>query len=239
MPDAAPRYLQIAAEYRLAIKNGSYGLGDLLPTEHEMCARHEISRHTARSALQLLEEDGLIERRRGAGTKVVSTGTPPAFEQPLGGLDELLQYARETHLVIHHTRSISTLNSTLKSFGATGAPWFQLDGIRQVDGIPAVVSTIFVRDRFSDQPSDYTELPHAIIEELRIRHGILIGSIAQHIEADALSKRDAQSLARKEGIPILKTTRRYFDETGRLFVVSVNRHPGDSFSYSMTYKKAR
>ena len=62
------RYEQIAAYLRDLVADSDPG--DRLPSEAELCERFDVSRMTARQAVQLLANDGLIERRRGAGTFV-------------------------------------------------------------------------------------------------------------------------------------------------------------------------
>ena len=44
--------------------------GDRLPSDAELCEQYGVSRMTARQAVQLVATDGLIDRRRGAGTFV-------------------------------------------------------------------------------------------------------------------------------------------------------------------------
>ena len=95
---AAPRYRQLADTLRAAIARGDYPVGGQLPPELELAQTHAVSRHTARDAIRLLTEAGLIERRRGAGTTVIASASPQAYVQPLGGVDELLQYAHTARL---------------------------------------------------------------------------------------------------------------------------------------------
>ncbi len=235
--DMAPRYHQLANLLRRDIEAGHYAIGSLLPTEHELCETHTISRHTARAALQLLEEDGLIERRRGAGTRVISAGTPPAFVQPLGGLDELLQYARDTRFEIHNTSRTTKLPANLLEGKITPKKWITLEGLRTANKQIVAAATVYVRDSFGDKPDAYTNLPYAITEYLRKTHGVSVGSINQSIHANLLHEKDAKLLGTPPKIPILKTIRRYFDTTNRALVISVNRHPADGFSYEMTYKR--
>jgi DNA-binding GntR family transcriptional regulator len=62
-----PLTQQIADELRRRISNGTLGPGALLPSEPELARAHGVSRQTARGALQLLEQEGLIivRPRRG------------------------------------------------------------------------------------------------------------------------------------------------------------------------------
>jgi GntR family transcriptional regulator len=65
-----PKYRQIAAELRDAIRAGDYAPGDRLPGENDLMARHGIARMTARQALAVLLNDGTAVARKGAGVFV-------------------------------------------------------------------------------------------------------------------------------------------------------------------------
>lgn len=66
------KYKKIYEELYYAIKSGKYANGDVLPSEQELCERHRVSRITAKHALDLLREKGLVKRIRRRGTVVAA-----------------------------------------------------------------------------------------------------------------------------------------------------------------------
>jgi DNA-binding GntR family transcriptional regulator len=72
MTEQDSRTQQIAAELRKQINDGTLGPGALLPSEPELARQHNVSRQTARAALQLLEREGLITVRPRRGRIVRS-----------------------------------------------------------------------------------------------------------------------------------------------------------------------
>lgn len=67
---AIPPYAWIAWQLRDAIRAGAPGLGEAVPSESELAAQYGVSRMTAGKVLGLLAAEGLIRRRRGAGSVV-------------------------------------------------------------------------------------------------------------------------------------------------------------------------
>ena len=65
-----PKYLQVADTLRREIAEGVFRDGQTLMTEEELRMRFDVSRQTIRQAISLLEDDGLVDRRRGSGTYV-------------------------------------------------------------------------------------------------------------------------------------------------------------------------
>lgn len=65
-----PRYRQIYNILKSGIQQGSYKIGDYLPSEHELCRSYEITRTTARKALDELLKEGFIEKEHGKGSRV-------------------------------------------------------------------------------------------------------------------------------------------------------------------------
>lgn len=65
-----PKYQLVASTLRREIADGIFAEGSLLTTEEELKRRFQVSRQTVRQAIALLEDDGLVVRRRGSGTYV-------------------------------------------------------------------------------------------------------------------------------------------------------------------------
>jgi len=65
-----PVYKQIADQLRAAIATGVLGPGEQVPSEHELVAEYGVARGTARQAIMLLRNEGLIEAIHGLGSFV-------------------------------------------------------------------------------------------------------------------------------------------------------------------------
>ncbi|OEV04005.1 hypothetical protein AN219_37555 [Streptomyces nanshensis] len=64
------RYERIAAELRRRIKAGELSPGEQLPAETELAVQYDVSMPTVRHALELVRDEGLVEKRHGVGTFV-------------------------------------------------------------------------------------------------------------------------------------------------------------------------
>ena len=66
-----PLYEQIAAVLAARIGDGTYPLRRRIPSEADICTEFDVSRPTARAAIRLLVERGLVVTVRGKGSFVV------------------------------------------------------------------------------------------------------------------------------------------------------------------------
>jgi DNA-binding FadR family transcriptional regulator len=63
-------YKNLARALFFDLANGKYSVGDRLPAERELAAKHKVSRPTVREAIIALEVQGFIEVRVGSGAYV-------------------------------------------------------------------------------------------------------------------------------------------------------------------------
>jgi len=70
--NGTPAYKRIQNFIRKRIDASELKAGDLVASERELAKTHKVSLMTARHALAGLEREGIVERRRGAGTFVAS-----------------------------------------------------------------------------------------------------------------------------------------------------------------------
>lgn len=71
-----PPYRQIAAILRRRIESGQYAPGTRIPTESELVEAFEVARTTARRAIEVLREEGLIYTVPQRGSYVADNATP-------------------------------------------------------------------------------------------------------------------------------------------------------------------
>ena len=68
-----PLYEQIYREILKQIEDGTYRIGDRLPSEKELSDHYHVSRITSKKAVELLADAGLVVRMPGKGTFVSET----------------------------------------------------------------------------------------------------------------------------------------------------------------------
>lgn len=69
-----PKYVQVAADLRGRIRSGEYVAGQALPSESDIGIIYNVSRQTARHALDVLDRERLILRERGVLARVRELG---------------------------------------------------------------------------------------------------------------------------------------------------------------------
>jgi len=104
-------YERVARELVEAISSGRYPLGSRLPTELELCAQFGASRNTVRAALRELQDLGLIERRKKAGTRVTSAQATGGYRHSFDSVDELIQFGAR------HRREVKAIEETTADRG--------------------------------------------------------------------------------------------------------------------------
>jgi DNA-binding GntR family transcriptional regulator len=232
-------YQSLAGDLRAAIVRGDYLPGAQLPTEHELCDTHGVSRHTAREALRILSEEGLIERRRGAGTIVAPRMRPRPFVQTIGDLGDILQYARDARLNVTGMSRAPAGARERALLGLGDGDWMRIEGLRGDSGRPIAWTRIFIRADICPPRSEIEAFDGALNELIARRSGVTAATIAQSIAAVTLSATDARRLNAAPDAPALRTVRRYLDAGERIFQGSVSLHPGDRFEYEMKLERRR
>ncbi|UGT38509.1 FadR family transcriptional regulator [Nocardia yamanashiensis] len=66
---------QVTEQLRAEIRSGRWPVGSRIPTEPELTELTGTGRNTVREAVQALVHAGMVERRQGSGTYVISTST--------------------------------------------------------------------------------------------------------------------------------------------------------------------
>lgn len=235
-----PRYQIIADELISDILAGNYPVGAMMPTEHELCERFDVSRYTVREALRQLREIGLVSMRRGSGTVVLSTTTGDAYVQSIGSIAELVQYPGDTRLDVVRSGEVS-INQHLSELlnSAKGTDWFLTSGVRSRDSsdYPICWQDFYILPAFADVIDDAISRQqpfHKIIEE---KHGEIVVRARLEMFASHVGDALAGHLKVDPGAPAMTIVRRYVGRDDRNFLNTVSVHPEGRFIYSMELQR--
>ena len=92
-----PLYHQLHMLLKNSIHNGTFADGIQMPTEAQLSQYFDVSRITAKRAMDELASEGLVERHRGRGTRVTYEYSPQPLQAPLVGmLQEIESLARHS-----------------------------------------------------------------------------------------------------------------------------------------------
>jgi GntR family transcriptional regulator len=124
LDDGAPIFSQVADRLAEEITEGALAEGDRVPSSNELAAFYRINPATAAKGINVLADDGLLEKRRGIGMFVAAgarerlvsarrRGFAERYVVPLVAeasrlgidADELVALIRESS----HTQGVSTL----------------------------------------------------------------------------------------------------------------------------------
>lgn len=235
------RYRDIAARLQKEIRLGRYPIGELLPTETELMARHSASRQTVREALRILMDQGLIVRRAGLGSVIIATEPPVLFTHSVKSLGEWLRYSNETYRDVVASRDIIAdrkLAALLKC--EPGKHWFLIEAIRRADQFAAPLgwTEIYVLRKFAGvvKRGDHGRTP--VHEQVAKMFGQTTEYAQMEIFARAMPATLARALRVKAGSPALTVVRRYYGVREELFEVTVTTHPEGRYTYSMDMQRS-
>lgn len=235
-----PRYILVSEELQRRIEAGVFRIGDLLPTEIELCEEFDVSRYTIREALRKLMEGGFLQRRQGSGSQVIATRRAASYVHSMRSLSELFQYASDTRLnILNMQTAIPGANFATYLGNAAESPWLVVEGVRQDmrNNTPICFSIVFVNERFADIGPDLPQLNGAIYTLIEHRYGVEVADVEQEIRAEPIPRPAAHALGVSVRIWAVRVVRRYIDSKGGTMLVSVNYHRGDNFSYTMQLKR--
>lgn len=237
-----PRHIDLARELLEEIARGRPPVGDLLPPELEICASTGLSRYSVRQAVQKLCELGVVERRAGIGTRVISRQPVTRYTQVMDTLNDLTRYAQNTLFCPELRRTILLEDAPEELRAASEVrDWYHIHGLRfspdRAQG-PIALVDIYLNAAFAEAPAlqTITDQPvHRLVEQHYNFRFTRVDQVIQSmlIEGVIASRLDVPSLS-----PGLRILRSYF-ASDKLVEMTIGLHPAARFSYSMSFELTR
>ncbi|MBQ4856367.1 GntR family transcriptional regulator [Rhodanobacter sp. B2A1Ga4] len=235
---ASPLYLQLANDLREGILSGRWNPGDTLPSEPELCRLYGISRGTVVRAVEMLIQEGLVQRRQGAGTYV---SRPALHRQPglLASFSETVrQHGRKpSHKLLK--RNDLTREQALQ-YGCTTAA-VQLLRLRFVDGTPWSIHNSILPMRIASRlkalaPENAEELraPDFSLYRAYTEAGIPVDHAEEILHARAATAQEARLLKLPARAVLMTLHRKSYDADSGLLEIVESDYAGESYSYTVS-----
>jgi len=207
-----PLYYQLENILREKIMSGVFAAGARLPTELELIRLYGVGRVTVRQALSALAKEGLIERRRRAGTFVTERKTRRrAFDERAdltGSLDEIIAAEAGAIFKVIEMNRIEADPQEAELFGLeTGEPLYRVKRLGLRDGKPHSLALDFLPAEIGERLTTDDLSAGSLLQTLETKFGLKLRSAAQRITAALADPYLAKSLDVRVGSPMLSIER--------------------------------
>lgn len=231
---AEPLHEEVYRRLAHDIASGRLFPGARLPAERTIGAALGVSRATVRRALERLAADGLVEARNGRRRVAGSTrlAEPPNALMSFTELGAARGLAA-TSVVLRATVRAASLEEADRFAIAPGADLFELERVRQLDGISVALDR--ARVPLALAPSlPHTDFSTASLYETLERAGTAVVLADYTTEARTADSRQAAHLGMASGSPLLVAQTAGYAEDGRLVELSETAYRGDRYRFRAT-----
>ncbi|WP_299839915.1 UTRA domain-containing protein [uncultured Paracoccus sp.] len=221
----APKAQLIAAEVRRRIVEREWLQGDRIPDEADLAVEFGAARATVNKALQLLADEGLLDRKRRAGTRIaVNPVRKATFSIPIVREQIEAEGMAYSHRVIAQRDSPIPGDVAARTGLPEGSLLTHLRAVHYGDGKPF---------QFEDRWINRTALPQVAGADFRaLNANEWLVQNAPYLHADVefsaanADARDARMLQVRRGQALLILHRTTWNDLGPITTVRLACHPG-------------
>jgi DNA-binding GntR family transcriptional regulator len=228
-----PLYFQIAESLRGQIEKGTLKPGSLLGNEIQFAAQLMVSRPTVRKAISLLVEQGLVARRRGAGTVVLPNRVKRRLAVPSLHEDLATSGRRPTTKVLSMGHAAPEDDIVAAMANSDPDRLIQVRRIRYADDAPLALMTNWLPDDLVD--FDERDLVRHGLYDLLRRNGVVPRVVDETIGGRLAGRSDAAQLDVNPRDAVLTVSVVSFDAGGRAIDVGRHVYRADRYSFETTH----
>ncbi|MDF3865771.1 GntR family transcriptional regulator [Pseudomonas denitrificans (nom. rej.)] len=198
-----PLYLQLARSLETAIHAGQWRAEEALPSERHLSEYLGLSRVTARKALEVLLEQGLVHRIQGSGTFIT-----PRLEQPLSRLSSFSEMLRlkgftPSSTWLEREISLPTHEEVIRLGLSPTEKVVRMKRLRKADGVVMAIEQSSLPARLLGDPAVVGDSLYAHLDAI----GRPVVRALQHVQAVNASVEEATLVGIRPGTAMLLMTR--------------------------------
>lgn len=221
----APLYMQVQRALRDAIQSQVLTPDDTIPPERDLAVELNVSRITVRNAIEGLVAEGLLTRRRGAGT-FVAARVEKNFSRLTSFSEDMAARGRKPHSEwLSKSEGVVTPEEAL-SFGLSpGTRVYRFQRLRYADGMTMALEYSTIPAHCLPSPDAVDASLYAALE----RTGYRPVRALQRLRALAFEPEQAALLGIEPGGPGLFIERRGFSADGQTCELTQSYYRGDAY----------
>ena len=219
-----PAYQKIQRAIRQHIEAKQLKPGDAVSSERELARIHNVSLMTARHALATLEREGIVERRRGAGTFVA----PPRiqFNKLMSYTEQMASRGLTPSSKVVNVKIVEDEQDVAARLGLGSASrMVKIERVRLTTDEPFAMETCYL------PAAEFSELINAplargsLFAMLERDYGIELAYADEEVDATVAEGRVAQLLNLRAGAPLLRIRQVIYSSKNQpvIYVVGVYR----------------
>ena len=229
---AIPIYIQIAETILNRIEAGELVPGDRLPPERELSEMLSVNRMTVRRALNMLEGQGLLIRRRGDGTYVAG----PKIELQAGRLFPFTKgMQRKGYMpgaqVITFEKKLAEASVASRLALPVAAPVYYIHRLRLVNQEPVMLEEITIPSQRYPNFESFDLANRSLFEIIETEYKITVSQARQSLEPVLATEYEAQLLKIEKGAPLMLERRLSLDQEKYPIEYSKELYRGDRFRF--------
>ncbi len=229
-----PLYYKIYKDLRNKIVGG-YFEGGRLPTEKELCEEYDVSRMTVRKAMEQLNMEGLIERKKGKGTFVKKIGSEEQLSRLTGFTEEVGKKKVKSRVLANRLVRIPV--EAKEAFGLPeNTLVVLLKRVRYIEEVPVAIEEAYLNPDIDVRILNVLELDmseRSLYEFLRKELGMSLDHAEEIIEVMSLSTSQARLLDQPAGSCALLRRRYTYTPDGRCVEYVLSIYRGDQFKFKV------
>lgn len=200
---STPLYLQLANKLANGIHSGLWQPDEALPSERLLSESLDISRVTARKAIDMLCERGLLNRKHGSGTYIT-----PKLEQPLSRLTNFSEELRQRGFVpgsqwLSRETGVAAPEEILSLGLSPHTVVSRLKRLRTADNVVMAIESSTIPALYLPNPKLVTDSLYGYLES----NNFAPTRALQHIRAVNATPEQAKLAGIKQGAAMLFITR--------------------------------
>ncbi|KRN27228.1 transcriptional regulator, GntR family [Lactobacillus selangorensis] len=226
-----PVYIKIHNQIRKDIEAGKWAVGDRIPSERELALDFGVSRMTLRQAIQTLVDEGILERRIGAGTYVANKKVQEKMSGVTSFTDLMLNQGKKpsTKTISYHVADPS-LSEIEKLKLPDDAQILRMERIRYADDVPICFEVATIPYSLVKGFSK-AEITHSFCHTLETKGHYELGGAQQNVSAMVASEKIAEYLKIKKGDAILRLRQISFLKSKEPFEYVRTQYVGERFEF--------